>query len=169
MPQNLSPPHRLQPDTPLPDNLARINDNFDKVVSDLSDLGAFTTTLVGIGPFVLGPGLHYAFAINLTDSTNRFPGGIGNITPRAEIYIDGVDDEDTWPILRDEVAGAVDGFSDNLVFQLLVSRRSFSSSSGNPVRGTLIGMIRNDDVSSHVYTILIDSQFVKAAGSGRFR
>ena len=88
---------------------------------------------------------------------------------RAEIFIDGVEDEDAWPQIRDEVV--TPDTIDDLNFILFVNRRPYSPGlSGNPVRSTIVGMIRNEDVpSSHLYTLQIDAQYVQAASTGRFR
>lgn len=152
-------PHILGADTRLEDNIARINDNFDNVVQDLSDFGARRTGVATLTANLPG-GYRRLFTVSITDPDNKYPGGIGNISPRLEFFVD-VDNDDrySWPSGSNLVGGMI-----AMQAVIYVNRRPFT---GNV--GTLVLDVGNFDGASHSLYCHIDADFLPVAPSGSFR
>ena len=81
-------PHRLQPDTRIEDNLALINDNTDKLISNIGDLGANKTGGFSVTVNIASGGFYY-IVVGVRSSDN-FASQVNNtlVWPMLDIFVD---------------------------------------------------------------------------------
>jgi len=142
--------------------LAYVNDNFDKVVSDIGDLGAKFSTGV-TGSCTVAANNWFAFTVAIQDTIgiyvkNKFP-----IGPRLDIAVD-TNDADHYLPDGDSVTVA-QGLTVVNVRVSKTSRNNFATE-----KATYFVTIHNFDVSSHTYYISADTFYQQSANqTGVFR
>jgi hypothetical protein len=152
-------PHRLQPDTPLPDNLAYINDNFDKAVSDINDLGAKFSS-VGSASFTLATGGLQTITVDVSDVHPQYQANKMQIVPRMEMFVDVNDDDHIFPY-----GGSLTLAQQQAVVSVYPQRRART---GFVAMFTVL--VYNFDVSgAHTYYINVDESYFYSPQGGVFR
>lgn len=149
-------PNRLFPDTPLEQNLALINDNFEKAVQDIGDLGARFSSVASFSAFVPA-GLLLTQTIGLTDSTNRYVQGSLQIVPRVDVFEDN-DADDTYLV----------GYSNSQSATALVSVYVQRRPSGSNIADFTISIL-NTDAIAHTYYVYGQNSYVDSPPEGNFR
>ena len=152
-------PNRLQPDTPLADNLALINDNFDKTVQDFGDMGAKFTNVYSltVGPVAASSGA--ATTINFVDSSNQYAAGKVEFVPRVQVYVDVNDPTYVLPS-----GGSLTLAQANADVIVRVAK-SLSSI----VTAVIVITIRNYDTNPHTYYMTYDASYKSSPPAGNFR
>jgi hypothetical protein len=154
-----TPPHRLQPDTSLADNLALINDNFDKVVSDMVDLGARFSSVGRIQASVVA-GTSVCITLGLIDTLNQYQPGRLQIVPRLETFVDN-DLNDNY--LLGYTNSLTTGQQNVLVLPWPQRRPGVGDVADVGV------FIHNFDVANHVYYCYVDESYMASPPVGNFR
>lgn len=155
MPQT---PHRIMPDTPDVDKWGLVNDNFDKAVQDMSDLGAkFTGS--GSASVTIAAGSFFYYIISMRDTAggyvkDRFP-----ITLRYDLAID-VNDSDHY--IPDGTALTATQRRTLTTTRILKNSRNYFTDE----KATATVGIYNDDTVDHTYYFLFDIYYQQAANQG---
>lgn len=158
-----SQPNRLQPDTSLANNLALINDNADKSVADISDLGAkfsdvfFTSITVAAGTW-------YRILVSLADDRSQYRQGLLPFSPRVDIW---VDTDNTDNSLLHNPTSTLTAEQLNCLVTVRVVRTTYVVVPTNI--GTFEIIIKNFGASSHTYYIRGDAWFMQSPISGNYR
>lgn len=158
-------PNRLQPDSPLKDNVAYINDNFDKVVtavndvgSKLSDVGTFSVVNVQAGNRVI-------LTTNVTDEKDEYIADRLSVFPRYQIFIDTNND---YNYLLPDGASISGTGSTNMSFGWWQARVIPTGSPAN-TKAVVYAIIRNYDTVDHLAYISLDVGYMSAPLEGIFR
>ena len=166
------PPHRLNPDTPLDQNLALINDNFDKVVQTVGDLGARTssTTTVTFASVAAGGGFQQGIILigpasttpsfGSTISTAGTDSGASALTPQMDIYVD----TDNNAAFLFPFGASLSAAQVNFTFGVVAS----STIPTNTLAYFIINGY-NRDVGAHTYFVHVRAAYLPAAPTGVFR
>jgi hypothetical protein len=151
-------PNRLFPDTPLQDNLALINDNADKAVQDISDLGAKFSSLGSFSVTIpAGQTLYpYTLATINVSNTSYVPGRL-QIVPRFAIYVD-----------NDMNSAYLLGYANSQSNKAVIGTYIQQSPSIGSVADNAIS-IQNMDSVSHVYYVYWDESYVDSPRTGTYR
>lgn len=164
------PPHILNPGTPLAQNLTLINDNFDKAVQNLADLGAnvTSTALVSFTLAATSTSAQSVAIISNGQSTNapyyvttqQPVASISALAAQADIYVDNDNNANyLWPMGTLLSSGQL---------ALFTSVTPASARYTNTV-GTYIIVINNRDSSPHTYYIHTRAGYLPGAATGVFR
>lgn len=152
-------PNRLQPDTPLKDNIAYINDNFDKTVQAINDLGASLFNEASTSVSIASGYTHHIF-VPVIDTINRYTPGNTPIIPLVKIYID-VDADDTYifPIGSSLNSSQADS---------TVSVWSLNGYTSGAIGGYNLD-IHNFSADTHTYYIYVNNFVFDSPNTGIFR
>lgn len=165
-----SPPHRIQPDTPQPEAYSLINDNFDKVIQDIRDLGANLSTTGIISVTVAASSLtsvvYTLTSQGVTSSsvnqvfTQSPASAVSGIAPQLDIYVD-TDNDITklFPLGSGLTAGQV-----ALYAIVTVSNTGYTNS-----LGAWFIEINNRDTVSHTYYLHTRCGYFPSGRSGVFQ
>lgn len=150
-------PNRLQPDTPYPEIIALLNDNFDKTATDLADFGAKFSSGVARYSFTLAANSSFTQAIGVTDSRPEYKAGSVQVVPRMETFVDN-DLNDAY------LLGYVNSQNNSCLANLTTARRP---ATGNVA--TYIAQHFNRDTVSHTYYVYVDHSYINSPSTGVFR
>lgn len=159
-------PHRLQVGTSYEDALALLNDNFEKSIQDISDLGASSTTTTLFTTNSVAAGATYnkvisilqagsspaADSIILTDRAN----GLRGAMPAIDIWVDSTGDDylyPTGPLLSTEQ-------------QALIANAHINITEQGSGLASLVFSLRNCDSSAHSYTVNIKLVYLPEVSNG---
>lgn len=151
-------PHRIQPDTPDVEKWALVNDNFDKTVQDIADLGAKFSSVANFTATVPAGGTNFG-SVSVTDDLNQYVVGATQIVPRVQIHVDTDDDAHAHPN-----GSSITAAQKNADIIVRVDRRP-------PVGSIAVYYItiRNFDSSSHTYYVSTDLSYNSSPVTGIFR
>lgn len=151
-------PNRLQPDTSLADNLALANDNSDKAIQDISDLGAKFSTGAS-GSVTITAGTMAYFIIGMQDVQGAYVKDQLPLGPRYDVSIDV---NDSGHFLPDGVSVT------SAMRKTVVTQRVFKTSRNNFAneKATYVIEIYNNDASDHTYYISVDAYYQQASNQG---
>lgn len=153
-------PHRLQQDSPYPETLAQANDNFDKLVSDTSDLGAKFSSTYASYSVTVAPGSMHSQLVGVTDVRPEYVAGRVQIAPRCEIFVD-TDANDAYLL----------GYGASLSGEQLLSFKSVTVErrpAVNAIAAFLV-QILNLGASPHTYYVRVDDSYINSPATGYFR
>lgn len=157
-----STPNRLQPDSSLADNFALANDNFDKAVQDISDLGArFSSVASSSSTLASGTSLQAAVSVSDTANSSQFTAGSLQIVPRIKVYVD--TDADSNYLLGFS-GGSLTTEQKNCMVSIWPNRTY-----PNGTLAAFIIMFHNYGASSHTYYWTVDVSYVQSPRTGYFR
>lgn len=159
MPQAISP-NRLQPDSPLKDNIAYINDNFDKTVQAINDLGGKQFGGASYSASI-APGYMNTQVVDVTDTRNQYVAGNTPINPVVKVYVD-VDADDDYLI----------GFGGSLTSgqaDAMISVWVFNGYSTGTVGNFLIQIANRDAIDAHIYYVYLNNYAFNTPTTGIFR
>jgi hypothetical protein len=154
-------PHRLQPDTPYPDTLALINDNFDKTVQDINDFGARFSSSAS-GSVTVAANSWIALTIAMNDVKGNYTKDKMPLGPRADVAVD-VNDEDHMLPYGSAVTTAM-GMS---IVTVRVAKTSRNTSVNE--KATVFIVIHNLDAAPHDYFFVSDTFYMDSNIEGVFR
>lgn len=152
-------PNRLQPDTPLADNLALINNNADNAVQDIGDLGAKFST-VGTISATVAAGNMFSFSVGVTDDKSPYSVGNLQIVPRVEAWVDN-DRNDDYLF---EYGGSLSAEQQNALMSVWVARRP---NPGNVAQFAV--QVKNFGALPHTYYFAVDESYMNSPPVGNFR
>lgn len=150
----MQPPHKLNPETPLADNLALINDNNDKIVQNITDLGVqnsntITVTFAGVTAgsafnqivYLVGS-KQTVTGTNVVTTSQNITGNTAMI-PAIDLYVD-TDNNSAflWPYGASLTGG---------INTIISVPPTLTYPSG--VAGAIVISGRNKDVGSHTYYV----------------
>ena len=149
-------PNRLQPDTPLKDNLAYINDNMDKTVQAINDLGGkiFDGASYSVS---VAAGATATFGVSVIDSKNIYTAGRTPILPVIKTYVDNNNDDDY-----------ILGISTSSVAPYMVSVWSYYGYIPGAIAVWVVH-IHNFDASSHTFYNTLNNYAFSTPATGIFR
>lgn len=157
-------PNRIQPDSPYSDNLALVNDNFDKVVSAVNDIGAKLSSTGVFNMITILPGSFVTLSTNILDPKNEYIVDRTTVIPRYQIFIDNNND---YNYLLPEGASLTSA-QKNMSFGWWQAR-VVPTGSPATTKAVIYGIIRNYDAVSHTAFITIDAGYFSAPVTGVFR
>lgn len=163
MPQAISP-NRLQPDTSYADNIALINDNFDKVVTAVNDIGVKNYGTGTYSAQTLAAGALVALTLNIVDTKNQYTTDAIAVTPRWQIF---VDNDANYNYLL-PAGSSMTSAEQNVQFSWWQTRVVPTGSPSN-TKAVLYAILKNNDASSHTYYISVDLYFGDSPQTGLFR
>lgn len=159
----ITAPHKLNPETPLSDNISLINDNYDKILSDLADLKPRQFTTAIFAPATLVPNQHQINTLTAFDLPDYDDYAIE--APQVDIYIDSLTSDHIWPD-----GSALSSGQRNMQVCTIIritpvtDTPPFSSTLTRPIASYTI-TIENCDSSNHdVYTVASNAVFSKVIG-----
>ena len=152
-------PHRLSPETPYPDTVALLNDNFDKIVSDIGDLGGKFSTTASYSVTIAAGGMNTA-TVGVTDPRSLYVAGRLPITPRVEVFVDNNNDDNY--LLG--YSGSLSADQSNALVSVWIQRRA---SSGTVATFTI--QIKNFGASPHTYYVVADESYTASPPTGNWR
>lgn len=158
-------PNRLQADTPLKDNLAYVNDNFDKVVSAVNDVGSKLSDVGTFSVVNVQAGNRVILTTNVTDPKNEYIADRLSVFPRYQIFVDTPDDYDYLLPVGTAIAGTG---STNMSFGWWQARVVPTGSPAN-TKAVVYAIIRNYDAVDHFAYISLDVGYLSAPLEGIFR
>jgi len=154
-------PHRIT-DTPWEQAAPLLDDNFDKTVQDIGDLGAkFSQGMAIYSTTSLSPGSMNTASIDVTadpPDPHIVPGRL-EIIPRVEVWEDNNLDDDY-------LVGYNNSQSDGCQVTVWVQRRR---SNDPDALATFTVQLFNNDSSSHTYYVKADVSYQPAPSTGNFR
>lgn len=164
MPQAISP-NRLQPDTPYADNIAYINDNTDKLISAVNDLGMKRFGGGGsFGGISLAAGAIVSFSVNVVDTKNQYVVNQTVVNPQWQLFID---TDNNYNYLIPNGSLVTDAMK-NLQFNWW---QTTTVPTGSPAdtKAVVYGIMKNNDSVSHVYYLYTEIFLIDSPVSGIFR
>lgn len=159
----MSVPHRLQPTTSLTDNLAYANDNFDKLVNDIGDLGAKATSTGSTGAQVVTAGsslnLRVGILAPIDPPSHIYDDGIVSIVPRIAVFID----NDNNSAFIHPSGGSL---SSDQLLTMVNCYVDFTPATGT--LGSFVVTVKNFGASSHTYYVYYSATFLPKPTPGNF-
>lgn len=153
-------PNRFTAETTYPNLVTQLNDNMDKVVSDVSDLGAkFSSGYASYSVTIPAGGMHSQL-VGVLDNRPQYQPGKVQIVPRCEAFVD-TDGDDNYLL----------GYGASLSAEQLASMKSVTverRASVGAVASLLI-QIRNFGAVSHTYYVRTDDSYMNSPATGSFR
>lgn len=147
MPNVVQPPSRLQPDTPLKDNLAYLNNNFDNIVTSINDIGGKLFSGASYSASI-APGYMNTATVNVVDTLNQYVAGSTPVMPIVKIYVD-VDNDDNMVlgIPNSLTSGQADA---------MVSTWVLNGYTTGTVANYTIQITNRDAIDAHVYYVYVN-------------
>lgn len=164
MPNVVQPPSRLQPDTPLKDNLAYLNNNFDNIVTAVNDIGVKNYGTADAGAINLIAGAFHFIAVNIVDVKDQYVLDNIAITPRLQIF---VDNDNDYNYLYPSGASMTTPLQ-SLSVEWYQARVVPTGSPAN-TKAVVYFKIQNNDTSAHTYYVTADFYFGDSPTTGIFR
>jgi hypothetical protein len=164
MPQAISP-NRLQPSTPYADNIAYINDNFDKMVAAVNDLGM---KRYGTGTYLvqtLAAGASIPYILNIVDTKNQYTLDEIAVLARWQIF---VDNNNNYSYLLPGGSSVYGTGLDDASFGWWQTR-VVPTGSPTDTKAVIYAILKNNDSVSHDYYVSIDAYFGNSPISGILR
>lgn len=154
-------PNRFTGDATWNDSMATLNDNFDKVVQDVNDIGVKfggqgTTTVL------INPNSPYATLVDITDTRPQYASGNTQIVPRIDAYILNDNDEN----YRVGTGGLLSSGEAKVMMSCTVAK---TPSTGTNVVATFIIQYYNNDSAGHTIYVHIDNSYMNSPQTGVFR
>lgn len=163
-------PNKLSPDVPLPDTIALINDNFDKTIQNIGDLGAKSTNIALVTFGSVAAGASFNNVVHMVNQNATYSGpivsatsnisGVSALTAAADVYVD-----------NDNNANYLYPLGSSLTSPLLNVLFSITQSYTTP-QGTLATIVisgRNKDSSAHTYYFHLRASYFPAIPTTVFR
>lgn len=151
-------PNRLDPTTSYDDNLALLNDNADKTIQDMADLGAKFSTGAS-GTCTIAAGGWFAFTVGMQDSIGIYVKDQFPINPRCDVWVDTQDDAHYLP--DGASVTTAQGKTIVVVRTSKTSRNNFTTE-----KATYFVTIHNLDSSPHTYYIACDNYYQQSSNQG---
>ena len=159
-------PHRLQVGTSYEDALALLNDNFEKSIQDISDLGASSTTTTLFTTGSVSAGATYNKTISIlqagsspaTDSiilTER-ANGLRGAMPAIDIYVDSTGTDYLYPTGPFLTTGQ----------QALIANAHINITEQGSGLASIVFNLRNCDSSAHSYTVSLKLVYLPEVSNG---
>lgn len=158
-------PHRIQVGTSYDDALSLINDNFEKSVQDVSDLGASlsTTTNISIGSVAAGATFNqtvYVYNKDLTGLTpsinlQGYANGLLAAVPMIDIYVDTQSADYLFPTGASLSSG-----------QLALNVNAMLNKTASAGVASIVISGKNSDSSAHTYYATIQLAYFPETTSG---
>lgn len=159
-------PHRLQVGTSYEDAISLLNDNFEKSIQDISDLGASSTTTTSFITNSVAAGATYnktisilqagsspaADSIILTDRAN----GLRGAMPAIDIFVDSTGVDYLYPTGQFLSTGQ----------QALIANSHINITEQGSGLASLVFNLRNCDSSAHSYTVNIKLVYLPEVSNG---
>jgi hypothetical protein len=166
-----SVPHRFQEGTDYNSARPLLDDNFNKVVNDVADLGArqTTTTSYNTGSISAGGSFRHTIAICNPGDTSSFNyvntpdyvSGISSIVPSIDVFIDTDNNLDYLYPVGISLSSSAKALAIDAKLDLT------PADTGAVATVTISG--RNYDTSSHTYYIHVRFSYFPSQPSGAFR
>jgi hypothetical protein len=163
----ITAPHKLNPETDLPANLGLLNDDFDKIVSDIGSLSPRVFTLTTQVSAVLTPGQHFIWILDFVD----IPGynDFATLMPLLNFYIDSFDSIHQWPD-GPALSGAQKNFQIDYALNITPSSRTYPSLAPyTKTIGTLTVTAENTDSSNHTVYLQDSGAVFSTVTAGVYR
>ncbi len=158
-----STPNRLQPDSSLADNLALANDNFDKAVQDVGDLGAkFSGNFFIL--FTIAAGSWSTTTVNISDSRAQYRRDSLPFQPRIDLWVD-TDNTDASNYFNS--GNTLTSAQRNLMVNIVPIKTVIQVLPTDVASYAF--QIRNFDTSSHNYYVRGDDWYLQSPITGNFR
>lgn len=159
-------PHRLQVGTSYEDALSLLNDNFEKSIQDISDLGASSTTTTLFTTGSVSAGATYNKTISIlqagsspaTDSiilTER-ANGLRGAMPAIDIYVDSTGTDYLYPTGPFLTTGQ----------QALIANAHINITEQGSGLASIVFNLRNCDSSAHSYTVSLKLVYLPEVSNG---
>lgn len=159
-------PHRLQIGTSYEDAISLLNDNFEKSIQDISDLGASSTTTTQFNTNSVAAGTTYnktisilqagsspaADSIILTERAN----GLRGAMPAIDIYVDSTASDYLYPTGSSLSSGQ----------QAVIANAHINITEQGSGIASLVFSLRNCDSSAHSYDIRLKLVYLPEVSNG---
>lgn len=159
-------PHRIQVGTPYDDVLSLLNDNFEKSVQEIGDMGASETTTTTFTTGSVAAGATYTKVISILQAgsspaadsiiLSARANGLRGAVPALDIYVDNVTSAYLYP------SGASLS-SDQLA--LTVNAHVNMTEQGSGLESMVINL-RNCGASAHTYDITVKLVYIPEISNG---
>ncbi len=152
-------PHRIHSEMSEAEKWALANDNWDKTVSDVSDLGARFSSVFRYAVTLAASGVHTQY-VGVTDSRPSVIAGKLQIVPRLEVFVDNDLDDNYLAHL----GGSLSASQSKIIYFPTIVRR--------PTTGTVAGFLvtlNNWSPDSHDYYVYGDESYMDSPSTGIFR
>lgn len=159
MPQAISP-NRLQPDSPLKDNIAYINDNFDKTVQAINDIGGklFSGASYNVS---VAPGYMSTAHVTVTDTLNQYTAGSTPINPVVKVYVD-VDNDDDYIL-------GIGGLLSSGQADAMASVWVLNGYTTGHIGDYIVQIANRDTIDVHTYYVYVNNFSFNSPTTGIFR
>lgn len=165
----LIPPHRFGEQTTWDEAKPLLNDNFEKTVQAVADLGIQTTssTVLSFGSVATGANFQQTVAIVQPGSSSSYPyitlnnkeSGLTSIIPSVDVYVDASNDSNyKWPNGVSLSSG-----QQKLSIHAKVDLTAVDGLASLTVSG------RNNDSSAHSYYVTVRVAYFPTIGNVSFR
>jgi hypothetical protein len=159
-------PHRLQVGTSYEDAISLLNDNFEKSIQDISDLGASSTTTTQFNTNSVAAGATYnktisilqagsspaADSIILTERAN----GLRGAMPAIDIYVDATGSDYLYPTGSSLTTGQ----------QAVIANAHINITEQGSGIASLVFSLRNCDSSAHSYIVSLKLVYLPETSNG---